>query len=143
MKRHRFRELVISSPFELFVSLLCTVAGLPVLFGAVSPTSLSAALPPWALLVWGGCLSAGGIFSLIGLLMRTGRSLFLPSLQIERAGVSLIASATLTYSVTIMFYAELSRSLVAVAINTALALACIGRAYAIRRIVMEIQKGAR
>lgn len=53
--------------FEIFVALLCLLAGVPYLLGEVDPASLEAKLPKELVTVWGFILTIGPLAILIGI----------------------------------------------------------------------------
>jgi hypothetical protein len=47
-------------PMQVFVAVLCTASGIPLLLGGPQPGSLSESLPSWLVHVWAAVLVTGG-----------------------------------------------------------------------------------
>lgn len=142
MPRRRLRELVTTNPFELFISSACVVSGTPAVVGAISPASITAVLPEWTQVGWGIVLTVGGIAGVVGLISRVIRSTwFLWGLECERVGMILMATAATCYAIAIALSVDISRSLFAIGIQVGLALASVGRSYAIWRMTSKIKGG--
>jgi hypothetical protein len=105
--------------FEVFI-----IDGLYQLFHGVkaTPTTITALLPYWLLVVWTSMLVAGGIIGLAGRLWALW--------QVERAGLAIIASATIAYGLAIVYEGGI-RGLVAASIDLS-----IGAAFLIRYRVL-------
>ncbi len=50
-----------ANPAWIFIGFLFFVSGASLLTGLAEPTTISRALPPFFLNVWGGCIAAGGL----------------------------------------------------------------------------------
>lgn len=142
MPKRRLRDLLLTNPFELFISATCALSGFSVALGAASPSSVVSTLPPALQVIWGCALGGGGVTALAGLVCRVIRlRWFLSGLAVECAGMALLTASSLSYAIIILFYVDLRQSLVAAAVQIALSLASLARAYAIRRITRKIEGG--
>lgn len=81
-------------PHQVFLSLLCILAGLPILFGGPRPGSLSAALPGWLLAVWSVTLVTGGSFLIAAAVTRS----IIRALYLEAVAHLPLAFMTLAYA---------------------------------------------
>lgn len=117
---------VIENPFELFIALLCVVAGIPYLTGTTAPGSLDALLPPVWVIVWGIQLVFGGMLVAIGLLRR--------NIYIEKAGLWPLSVASLVYSVSLFEHVGLKAS-VSFFVTFAFSVACWSRLILVRAVL--------
>lgn len=113
-RRTRIRRWVLSHTpewlrehsFEIFVSLLCLFAGIPLIFGRVDPRSLEAALPTPLVLVWGLILTLGPIAMLSGVIGANRGNKPLEErvfyARIEAWGLSALAYASYIYAGAIL-----------------------------------------
>ncbi len=97
--RFRLPKAILESPWEMFVALLCVLAGIPLLINGPdkSASSIDKVLPPILVYVWGGTLLIGGILILWGRSQRRTSNF-----RLERGGLALLASAGLIYGAGIL-----------------------------------------
>ncbi len=57
----RLPQGIRNNPAWIFIGGLFAISGLSLMFGLAEPTTISRALPPFFLNVWGGCITAGGL----------------------------------------------------------------------------------
>ncbi len=112
------------NPFELFVASLTFMVGVPLLLSGYAPASIQAALGDDVARVWGTTLVIGGLFTTLGL-RRTEK---FGKYEIERAGLALLATTTVIYTIVILDVLGPPGG-VAAATNLAFALACVVRYY--------------
>lgn len=120
------RPLVVVSgrhrPHEILLLVVQVITGVAYTVGAPPPSSVSALLPGWALLVWSVGLAASGVVGLAGALW---------SPRVEAAGMLFGAGALVWYAAALTPYGW--RALLAGAISAAWAGANCWRALQIRR----------
>lgn len=120
----RIRKALIETPFEVLVFVVFVVDGIYQLFHGVkaSPSTVTAVLPYWLLVVWQATLVLGGSIGLVGRLRAAW--------QIERAGLAMVGPAAFVYGLAIIYETGL-RGLVAASIDI-----MIGCAFLIRYWVL-------
>lgn len=125
-------------PFEIFLLIACVAAGIPLLFGAPPPTSISASLPDWARLVWAAFLGGGAVVALVGMSWprKTGTGIIL-----EQIGLVAVGNACLFYAACVLVLVGHSGAFPA-GINGAFGIACIWRYVQIELAIRAARKGA-
>jgi hypothetical protein len=109
---------LVENPFELFISFLCCVVGIPYTFGVISQGAIETRLPTIVVQVWGGSLLVGGFLVTIGLLLRNR--------YIERAGLWLLSTSAFVYAMVVA--TEIGKpAAFTVAITIGFGVACISR----------------
>jgi len=90
--------------FEIFASLLCFFAGIPLLLGDIRPASLEATLPIWVVIVWAYVISFSPALIIIGLLKRGSRSISesIFWIRVEAMGLTALAYSSYIYSIAIV-----------------------------------------
>jgi hypothetical protein len=116
----RVRKALIETPMEVLLFEVFIIDGMYQLFHGVkaTPSTITALLPYWLLVVWAAMLVVGGAIGLVGRLYALW--------QVERAGLAVIGSAAIAYGLAIVFEGGL-RGLVAASIDLS-----IGAAFLIR-----------
>lgn len=115
----RFPLPLLLHPFQIFLSALCVVAGLPFLLGFTpEPGSLESLLPSWLVLWWGGNLVVGGGLSFVGVAFGLK--------VVERLGLALLAPAAFIYGGGILIDAG-AQAFIGGAIILAFGMACFIR----------------
>lgn len=107
-------------PFELFLSVLCLLSGLPMLLGLATPRSIEALLPWPVVRMWALALIVGSVSTSYGLLRASRVPAF--------TGLRLLGDASLIYAVAILIVAGW-RGLLASMLTLAFATACLARAF--------------
>lgn len=92
-----------SASIEVFIALLCILAGLPILLNPAvfAPVSVLAVLPVFLVMAWAVALVLGGLLTLVGIL--------LSNVYIERAGLILIAVGAFIFGTTILLVTGTTR----------------------------------
>jgi hypothetical protein len=126
-------------PFELYLLLALAVSGLPTAFGEPTAGSIEAALPEWAILMWGFALCVGSAVALVGIALLVRRPA--TGLLMEQLGLAWVACATLFYSVVIVFEAGMP-GLTAALFILGFGLACVVRCVQIQRSINRAVKAA-
>lgn len=129
-------------PFEVFITILCLMAGLPMALGILPPpTSLVRTLPVWAIRCWGSLLSLGGITTLTGLFLShaTKKRRFVEGLYIESAGMAILGSGALVFGLTI-FVAAGWHAMFSVLVYFVMAASCFFRYRATRHTVKKMKE---
>lgn len=118
--RYTVRKALIETPFEVLILAVFVLTGVYQLLHGVkaSPSTVSALLPYWLLVVWQGTLTLGGAVGLLGRLRAAW--------QIERAGLVMIGPAALAYALAIAFETGW-RGLIAGSIDFMIGVACLIR----------------
>lgn len=119
-------------PFELYLLTALAVTGIPTAFGEPTAGSIEAALPEWAVLVWGITLCGGAVTALVGiaLLVRSPAN----GLLLEQLGLGWVAAATIFYSIVILRTQGMS-GLTAAAFVLGFGAACVVRCIQIQRSI--------
>jgi hypothetical protein len=123
-------------PFEVFMSALCVVAGLPLVFDGPAPGTLEQNLPLFIVKLWGVELAGGGILTLLGLAL-TGTP---RGTRIERSGLAFLATASGVYALVLMLVAW-PTAVASVAILVGFAGACLWRRSSMKRTAVIHIKG--
>jgi hypothetical protein len=110
---------ILARPFEMWISVLCIIGGVPLVAGVPAPSSVDALLPGWMVRWWGTMLIVGALLVAAGL--------FRPRSHPERLGHSLLGPAAVTYALSIVTVVGWSGALAA-AIIFGFGLACLTRA---------------
>jgi hypothetical protein len=100
--RKMWRSIQAAS-IEVFIALLCLIAGLPILLNPVvyAPATLLAILPLFMVVGWGIALVLGGLLTLIGVLSS--------NVYIERAGLIMIAAGATILGTAILLTTGFTR----------------------------------
>ena len=83
-------EVVITSPFEFFLSAAMIIVGLSLVLLGAEPHSLEIFMPQWFVYGWGAAVTIGGFATCYGLIKRSPIT--------EAFGLRLLAMATFAYS---------------------------------------------
>jgi hypothetical protein len=93
-----------NNDFEIFASMLCFFAGLPLVLGKINPASMEALLPIWVVFSWGFILSFSPLLIVLGLVKRSSRpvseSIFW--IRVEAIGLTALAYSSYIYAVAII-----------------------------------------
>lgn len=125
---------ILLRPFELWISTLCLIAGVPLVGGAPAPTSIDALLPDWMARWWGAMLIVGALLVTAGL--------FRPRSHLERLGHSLLGPAALVYALAIVTILG-ARGALSSAIIFGFGLACLTRAAVLSTAERLIREASR
>jgi len=90
----RFPGLATANAFELYLTALVILGGLPLLLGQPAPQSIARLLPRPLVVLWGAELLAGGVMLLAGLAL--GRA------KLQLIGLRTLAIASSIYAVAIL-----------------------------------------
>lgn len=104
---YRLPEGIVEQPFEILIGYLCLSVGLPLLIGgaAATPNSIDDLLAAWLVKAWSVALLFGGLLTVAGKTRNWQR--------IERAGLLLLAAATVIYGGALVGQFQLQASLAA------------------------------
>jgi len=128
-------------PFEIYILSLATMIGPPTAFGEPTAGSMEAALPFWAIPVWGIGLSSGAILALVGILLlnrKPGTGLLL-----EQLGLAWVACGTLFYASIVMLtvgQAGIAPASFILGFGIACVIRCIQIQRSINRAVKAVKK---
>lgn len=132
-KARRYADL---EPFEVFISALCVVAGLPLVFDGPAPGTLEQHLPVILVKLWGLELSGGGVLTLLGLAL-TGTP---RGTRIEKSGLLFLATAAGVYALVLVLVAW-PASVASAAILVGFSGACLWRRSSMKRTAVIHVKG--
>lgn len=92
-----------SASIEVFLALLCILAGLPIVLnpGVFAPASLLALLPLGLVLSWAGFMVIGGFLTVLGVLLLNP--------YVERSGLICLAAASFVMGVSVIFLVGYTR----------------------------------
>lgn len=113
-------------PFELFVGVLCALAGIPLVLGHIQPASVDALMPNWLAVLWGVMVLAGGSAVTVGM--------FLRGLALEQSGLIWLSGSCAAYAVCALAYGR-SAGAFAAALLFGLSAACTLRALEYSRVM--------
>lgn len=129
-------QFVLLRPYELFISMLCLISGIPLVGGAPAPSSIEALLPPFLVRLWGFELLLGALLVAYGLVR--------PRTIWERVGHTLLGPAAVVYGLAIVTVLGM-KGIVAAAITGSFGLAAITRAYVLHmadQLIREVAEEA-
>lgn len=131
--RSNVRKALIETPMEVLLFEVFIVDGVYQLFhGAkATPSTIAALLPYWLLVVWTVMLVVGGTVGLAGRLWAMW--------QVERAGLAVIASATIAYGMAIVYEGGL-RGLVAASIDLSIGVAFLIRYRVLGQAAKQVER---
>lgn len=135
-------RIMTEMPFEVLITVLCLIVGLPMALGVLPPpTSLVRTLPEWSIRCWGSLLSLGGITTLVGLLLShaTQKRRFIEGLYIEGAGMAILGSGALVFGLTI-FVAAGWHAMFSVLVYLVMAVSCFFRYRTTRHTVKKMKE---
>lgn len=124
----RFSRYADLEPFEVYISALCVLAGLPLIFGGPTPGTMRDYLPNTLVTLWGIELVTGGVLTLAGLAMAGT----IRGYRWERAGLTFLATAGGVYAVVLMVTAW-PQAVITIALLIGLSLACLWRTSSMKR----------
>lgn len=123
---------VVRESHEGFVSLLCVIAGVPLVFGEVDAQSMDALVPTPVVVLWGTVLVIGGLATLIGLVRgystKVAFTRALAYRRLEYYGLTLLWWVGVIYTIAVALAAG-QRGFPGVMIILAFALTCGVRAF--------------
>lgn len=115
----RAPRALLEEPFEIFLALLCLLAGIPLLLGAPEPESLNRLLAPAVVKLWGIMLVIGSGAVLVGLVPRMR--------WVQIKGLQLLGLAALVYAIAVLALG--TRGRLPGLITLAFALACLAKSF--------------
>lgn len=127
-------KTVVEYPFEVFVSVLGLITGVPLLAGLARPNSLALLLPPYAFLAYAVALVLGAVTVAIALRKRHAGGIAM--------GLQLLGGSFSVYAIAIVAVAGWVNGWAAFAAFICLGLVTLIRTQHFRRII-DIQIGAR
>lgn len=123
-----------SNPFEIFILLLGTASGVPILTGHAEPGSVVTLLNPMLLHIWAWMLTVGCVIALIGVLWpKQAHTGFL----IEQVGLVAVGAGVVIYVVALANIHDPSRVL-SIGIASGFGLACWWRVWLIQRWIKSL-----
>lgn len=133
----RLPRAMIEDPFEVFLGLLCSLSGIPLLAGQARQGAVDQLMPHWFSRCWGGTLTLGSVLVIFGLFLhgRTRRGpqpsagpVRTPGRTYERIGLIILGYASAIYAVAITVVGG-SKATPAAAIVTVFCFTCATRAF--------------
>lgn len=126
LRFRRLRRFTDREPFEVYISALCVIFGIPLVLRGAGPNTIEETLPDVLVALWGIELVLGGILTLTGLGIENAR--------LERAGLTFLAAAALVYGTVLLFVAWPAGA-IAAAVTIGFGLACLARRSSMRRTI--------
>lgn len=138
-------------PMQTFLSCLCVVSGLPLLFGQIGATSIEALLPPALAVAWGCALTFGSGTALLGAYWPPARGLtqwspteahaeaLLRAVTVERIGLAMVGVPAMCYALVALLFGGWGGSIVA-GLAFGFGLACRRRVRDIRRLLDRAER---
>lgn len=134
-KLARFTPTIVTSyPFEVFVTALGLIIGVPLVLGLAAPTSLVVLLPTFMYWAYAVAVILGACT--VGVGLRTKHALVLA------AGLQLLGGSFMVYALAVVAVAGWPSGFLAFAAFASLGLVCLIRSAHFRRLI-DIQIGAR
>lgn len=121
-------------PMQVFVAILLTLSGMPILFGGPKPGSLSESLPSPLVYVWAAVLVAGGAAVVAAAIVRNPET----ALYLEFAAAPPLALVLTAYASGALFAAGL-QAVVAAGLSLGLAGAFTIRAAKVYRTIRNLR----
>ncbi len=129
----RLPTVLTNYPFEVIVTFIALVIGLPLLCGLVAPTSLVVLLPSIGYWAYAAALVLGGIFTGVGLRLKSSAAL--------SSGLQLLGGSYAVYGLATVALSGFATAWLAFGAFFGLGLVALVRALHFRRL-LDIQEGA-